>query len=436
MTKSFGQATTKWSTPSATASRIRFSLGRSACAGLVIQIRPPPAPQQNVFSPFLRHLHQLAAERGEHLPRRFGQPVMPGQVAGIVVGHPHAERLDRDGAVRPAALRAAASSACTGLSRPNAGYSLRRVLNECGISGEDLLEAGAAERLHVLLGEHLEQALLADPAHVVAVVALAVEEHPEVHARVAQDVRQAARQHLEPLVERGEVADEPQVLHRLLAGVLDGEAELACPPGAHPARLAERVALAGRRSGAPAGRRARSRPRRQAGGADARSCRRARCPPGTARRRHRRWCRTTARPGRSPPQRRRSARGGAVAGPPADIRPSRRPMMSSLGESGWPLAQAGHTVWHRPHSVQVSVSSRCFQVSNSSCGACCRGGGGQLAERAERPRPARERDVQRRHHDMQMLGVGDEDAEAHDHRDVRQQQDRLDAPSSRWRRAA
>src|SRR6266536_622169 len=51
------------------------------------------------------HLHQVAAERAENLPRRCGQAVMPGQVTGVVVGHPKAERLDRDGSVAEQPLK-------------------------------------------------------------------------------------------------------------------------------------------------------------------------------------------------------------------------------------------------------------------------------------------------------------------------------------------
>ncbi|HEX9357858.1 MAG TPA: hypothetical protein VF933_29080 [Streptosporangiaceae bacterium] len=190
------------------------------------------------------HLHQVAAERAENLPRRSGQAVMPGQVTGVVVGHPKAERLDRDGSVAEQPLkqlRVVDDRLVQAEGRILVGQGVERVRVGC----EDLVEGRAAERLHVLLGEQLEQALLADPAHVVTVVALAVEEHAEVNACVPQDVRQPARQHLEPLVEGREVADEPQVPHRLLAGVLHAEAELTGPPGPHPARFAERVALLG-----------------------------------------------------------------------------------------------------------------------------------------------------------------------------------------------
>ena len=44
---------------------------------------------------------------------------------------------------------------------------------------------------------------------------------------------------------------------------------------------------------------------------------------------------------------------------------SRRPMITSFGESGLPVAQAGHTDWQRPHSVHVAKSSICFQVKCS-----------------------------------------------------------------------
>ena len=40
-------------------------------------------------------------------------------------------------------------------------------------------------------------------------------------------------------------------------------------------------------------------------------------------------------------------------------------MISSLGESGLSVCQAGHWDWHRPHSVQEVKSSRPFQVKSS-----------------------------------------------------------------------
>ena len=40
-------------------------------------------------------------------------------------------------------------------------------------------------------------------------------------------------------------------------------------------------------------------------------------------------------------------------------------MISSLGESGFSVCQAGHWDWQRPHSVQDVKSSRPFQVKSS-----------------------------------------------------------------------
>ena len=44
---------------------------------------------------------------------------------------------------------------------------------------------------------------------------------------------------------------------------------------------------------------------------------------------------------------------------------SRRSRISSLGDRGFPVFQAGHCDWQRPHSVQVAKSSRPFQVKSS-----------------------------------------------------------------------
>ncbi len=41
---------------------------------------------------------------------------------------------------------------------------------------------------------------------------------------------------------------------------------------------------------------------------------------------------------------------------------SRRPMMSSFGDSALPVFHAGQASWQRPHSVQENVSIICFQV--------------------------------------------------------------------------
>jgi hypothetical protein len=41
-------------------------------------------------------------------------------------------------------------------------------------------------------------------------------------------------------------------------------------------------------------------------------------------------------------------------------------MITSFGDSGLPVFQAGHCDWQRPHSVQVAKSSMPFQVKSST----------------------------------------------------------------------
>ena len=124
-----------------------------------------------------------------------------------------------------------------GLVEPVLRIVVAQRVERMGIGGEDRLELRVGEGVHVVLDEHLEQALLADLADVVARVALTVEQQPERHARVVQDRGEPLRLALHALVERGEVSDEPEVLHRLLAGVGDREVESLGPAGARRADL-------------------------------------------------------------------------------------------------------------------------------------------------------------------------------------------------------
>ena len=58
--------------------------------------------------------------------------------------------------------------------------------------------------------------------------------------------------------------------------------------------------------------------------------------------------------------------GGDTGGVP--VRAMTSPVLSTIsrGSSGLPVAWAGHTDVHRPHIVQASVSSSCFQVKSST----------------------------------------------------------------------
>ena len=113
------------------------------------------------------------------------------------------------------------------------------------IGGDDGPVLRLGESLQVLVPEHLEEALLADAADVVAGVALGLVEEAEVEAGLGEDLRRLPGDLLAARVVGGVVADEPEILHRLLAGVLDLEAGALDPPGAHPVGLAEGIAVAG-----------------------------------------------------------------------------------------------------------------------------------------------------------------------------------------------
>src|SRR5205807_10099984 len=101
-----------------------------------------------------------------------------------------------------------------------------------GIAGDDAIELTPRQRLDVGLGEHLEQPLLTYAPHVVARVALAVVEDPEGDSGLVEKARQRTGDTLRARVERRVVADEPQHVDRLLAGVRNLELELPRPAAA------------------------------------------------------------------------------------------------------------------------------------------------------------------------------------------------------------
>jgi hypothetical protein len=112
------------------------------------------------------------------------------------------------------------------------------------VAGHDPLEVAPRDQLHVRFGQQLEQPLLADASDVVAGVALAVEQDPEIDLGAVQDAGERARDPLGARIEGCVVAHEPENLHRLRARVLDLEAQLAGPVAATAPRPAEGVARA------------------------------------------------------------------------------------------------------------------------------------------------------------------------------------------------
>ena len=105
-------------------------------------------------------------------------------------------------------------------------------------------------------------------------------------------------------------------------------------------------------------------------------------------------------------------------------------MIRSFGESSFPVAYAGQTSWHRPHSVHENESTISFHV-RSPIGADAEA---HLvvrhveAQRLEPPAPprAREEDVDCRRRDVQVLRVRQVGEEREDHEHVRPDEDALD----------
>ena len=111
-------------------------------------------------------------------------------------------------------------------------------------------------------------------------------------------------------------------------------------------------------------------------------------------------------------------------------------MISSLGESGLPVFQAGHWDWQRPHSVQVAMSRSCFhekssmrpapKTTSSSSPTSSMDMSGVEARAPEGPGAAGGGHVDRGQEDVEVLRVRHEDQEAGDDGDVGQQGHRLD----------
>ena len=218
--------------------------------------------------------------------------------------------------------------------------------------GDDLAGAGlaalehAVEHLDVLLGEHLEQELVARAAGRVAGAGLLRAQHHVVDAGPVQQLGGglhgllARRRRTRPR-SRSRTGTPPRAAApRRRSGtskpsflVQSRRLRAFCP---HGLPLFSRL-----RNSAPA---RRGTPTRSApgGGACRRCGRRARCRPGTAPRTPRTWCTTTARPGRSPRPARRCP---PAAGPPAPA-PTRAPARSPTPA---PHARRGPRRW-RPRS--------------------------------------------------------------------------------------
>src|SRR5207237_2276769 len=148
------------------------------------------------------HLLDSDAESDEGLAGRLADPVVAREVAAVVEGDGSGE-LHLPGPQPP--LRDELGDDLAVVEHLEVPAELRVLVGE-GVEAvralrDDLLEAVAPERLHVLLRERLEQVLVAEPARRVAVAGLLLAQDAEGDPRLLEDLHDRARDLLLPLVE-------------------------------------------------------------------------------------------------------------------------------------------------------------------------------------------------------------------------------------------
>ena len=229
------------------------------------------------------------------------------------------------------------------------------------IGGDDFVEMRFGERLQILVPQSLKQPLFARQAHIVSGVVLAFVEDPEVETGFAKNARGRAGRGRHARIVRRIVAHEPQVLDRLLAGILDGELQLLSPLRAGPRGRSKGISITGQVLQRFLKRFVHVTPSHQV-------------PAhfdehGNVLVHHRAPCHARQTTGASPYLLRLhhiADEAGSVAMPPASPRTSSFMWcMSIFGESAKPLLNAGHARSQRPHSAQASPLNNCRQVNSS-----------------------------------------------------------------------
>src|SRR5579885_3392953 len=213
--------------------------------GVVLAHPDTPAARATTEAVFAAtpHLRHLPSQSAHNLTRRIKDAIVAPQVARVVVGDGIAERLRK--LHLPTFDQAAEQFGIVNdfVVAAQLAIVIAQSIQAVRVGRDDGFEAGFAERLHILFGEQLEQPLLADAPHIVPGVALALVEDAEIQPDLPENLRHCARDLLHTLVVRGEVAHEPQVLHRLLARILDLEGQTFCPFRPQAIRNAKRVAV-------------------------------------------------------------------------------------------------------------------------------------------------------------------------------------------------
>ena len=193
-----------------------------------------------------RHVDQLAADELQHPARLVVVAVEPAEMAGVMECHPYAERLHDREAPALQQLREDARVVADRRDIAEVRILVADGVVAVGIGRHDRAEALCrAHRRQIVFGKRFEEPFLADPAHVVARGPLTIVEQAEIETGGAEKSRDGARHVLVARVVGGVVADEPKMLGRLGADVLDRELERRGPSAAAARAFAEAVAAVG-----------------------------------------------------------------------------------------------------------------------------------------------------------------------------------------------
>ena len=184
------------------------------------------------------------ADCSDELTRRRLHVVVTGEIARVVIRDLVVARNRREPA-RRARARPASSVWCDDLVvAPEIGILVREGVEAVRAAGDDLRHACVVERRHVLLGERLEDVLVAHPPGGIAGTRLPRSENGEVHPRCLEQLRRRRRRRPCTLVEGRRAPDPVEDLGRRIARLEDPHPEPFGPVGAIDLRLAPRVAPA------------------------------------------------------------------------------------------------------------------------------------------------------------------------------------------------
>ena len=210
------------------AERRRFMhavLGRFLLAG---RVRHPYAPATGAATEGIvavaRHFHKLAADQFEHPARFIIIAVEAAQMTGVVQRY---APFERRGDLEPAIFQHGGENRAVMIDRR--GFGEVGIFIADGVVAVRIGGHHAGKRLcrrHgglVMLDQTLEQSFLAGAAYIIAGAALTLAQNSEIHPGGLEQSRHGLRNRLVARIERGVIADKPEIVRRFLADIFDWE---------------------------------------------------------------------------------------------------------------------------------------------------------------------------------------------------------------------